>query len=171
MTSGVFGKGLGKTITAVRRVNDGMVVLLFAFMVLSVVLEVVGRYFNFTISHSVETATFAQIWLTTIGASVALRYGSMFALDTFTRHLGLAAARVMSIVIAALSILLIAVFFYGGVLLTESGFRQLSPVLRMPMWPIFISLPIGMCLLCMEVVLQVVEKWSDPFPGNEEELS
>lgn len=163
--------GLKRAIATVRAITDRTVVLIFGFMVLSVVVEVVGRYFNFTISQSVETATFAQIWLTTIGASVALRHGSMFALDTLTRHLGLRLARTFSVVIAALGILLVAVMFYGGLLLTESGFRQLSPVLQIPMWPIFISLPIGMVLLCLEIVLQVFEKWSNPFPGTEEELA
>ncbi|MCO5066310.1 MAG: TRAP transporter small permease [Rhizobiaceae bacterium] len=162
---------LKSVVSWVRRLTDYAVVLIFAFMVVSVMLEVVGRYLNITISHSVETATFAQIWLTTIGASVALRHGSMFALDTFTRHLGLRLARAMSVVIAILGILLVGVLFYGGVILTEGGFRQTSPVLQMPMWPIFIALPIGMTLLCLEIVLQVFEKWNDPFPGNEEELS
>ena len=166
-----LSSGLGKSITAVRYLTDRAVVLIFGFMVVSVVVEVVGRYMNFTISHSVETATFAQIWLTTIGASVALRHGSLFALDTLTRHLGLVMARCFSVAIAALSLMLVAVLFYGGVILTQSGFHQLSPVLQIPMWPIFISLPIGMALLCLEIVLQVVEKWSNPFPGNEEELA
>jgi C4-dicarboxylate transporter DctQ subunit len=162
---------VGKSIAALRYVADRAVMLIFGFMVVSVVVEVVGRYLNFTISHSVETATFAQIWLTTIGASVALRHGSMFALDSLTRHLGLRLARVFSILIAAFSLLLISVLIYGGVILTQSGFHQLSPVIQMPMWPIFISLPIGMVLLGGEVVLQVVERWNDPFPGNEEELT
>ena len=171
MASGRLGRGVKKTIATVRYLTDCTVIVIFAFMVISVVLEVIGRYFNFTISHAVETATFAQIWLTTIGASAALRYGSMFALDTVTRHLGLRMARVFSVMIAALSVILVVVMFYGGVLMTEGGFRQLSPVLQIPMWPIFISLPIGMVLLCMEIVLQVFEKWSNPFPGNTEELA
>ena len=170
MASGALGTGLSRTIAIVRRLTDWAVILIFAFMVISVVLEVVGRYFNFAISHAVETATFAQIWLTTIGASAALRYGSMFALDTVTRYLKLGLARAFSVLIAVLSIILVAVMFYGGVLMTQKGFDQLSPVLQMPMWPIFISLPIGMVLLCMEIVLQVVEKWSNPFPGNQEEV-
>jgi TRAP-type C4-dicarboxylate transport system permease small subunit len=171
MASSPRGTGLKKAIATVRYLTDWMVIIIFGFMVVSVVLEVIGRYFNFTISHAVETATFAQIWLTTIGASAALRYGAMFALDTVTRNLGLGTARAFSVLIAALSIVLVVVMFYGGVLMTGSGFRQLSPVLQIPMWPIFISLPIGMALLCMEIILQVFEKWSNPFPGHEEEVA
>jgi C4-dicarboxylate transporter DctQ subunit len=171
MTDDRSASSISKFIAAYRYLADRAVMLIFGFMVVSVVVEVIGRYMNFTISHSVETATFAQIWLTTIGASVALRHGSMFALDTLTRHLGLRLARVFSILIAAFSLMLISVLIYGGVVLTQSGFHQLSPVMQMPMWPIFISLPIGMVLLGGEVILQVIEKWQNPFPGNEEELT
>jgi TRAP-type C4-dicarboxylate transport system permease small subunit len=80
-------------------------------------------------------------------------------------------ARVFSVMIAALGIILVAVMFYGGVLMTMAGVRQASPVLQIPMWTIFIALPIGMVLLCMEIILQVFEKWPNPFPGNEEELA
>lgn len=170
MASGRIGTGLTKTIATVRYLTDFTVVIIFAFMVISVVLEVIGRYFHFTISHAVETATFAQIWLTTIGASTALRYGAMFALDTLTRHLGLGMARALSVFIAALCVVLVVVMFYGGILMTQAGFSQLSPVLQIPMWTIFISLPIGMCLLCIEIILQVFEKWSNPFPGGTEEV-
>jgi TRAP-type C4-dicarboxylate transport system permease small subunit len=138
-------------------------------MVVSVVGGIVGRTFNFKISNAVETASFAQIWLTAVGASVALRQGSMFALDTLTRHLGLRLARVLSIVIAGFSLLLVGILFYGGVILTESGFRQLSPVQRIPMWVVFISLPIGMALLSLEIVLRVVERWEAPFGSAQEE--
>lgn len=144
-------------------------VVIFFFMVLSVVGEIVGRTFNIRVSNAVETASFAQIWLTALGASVALRHGSMFALDTLTRRLDLSWSRVLSVFIAAFSLILIAVLFYGGLILTESGFRQLSPVQRIPMWVVFVSLPIGMVLLALEIVLRVFERWHDPFAGAEEE--
>ncbi|MBO6638064.1 MAG: TRAP transporter small permease [Roseitalea sp.] len=160
---------LQRTLAIVRSTTDRTVVLIFFFMVLSVVGEIVGRTFNITVSNAVETASFAQIWLTAIGASVALRHGSMFALDTLTRHLDLSMARVLSVFIAVCSLILVTILFYGGLILTESGFRQLSPVQRMPMWIVFISMPIGMGLLALEIVLRVFERWHDPFEGLPED--
>lgn len=160
---------LQRTLAIVRSTTDRTVVLIFFFMVLSVVGEIVGRTFNITVSNAVETASFAQIWLTAIGASVALRHGSMFALDTLTRHLDLSMARVLSVFIAVCSLILVTILFYGGLILTESGFRQLSPVQRIPMWIVFISMPIGMGLLALEIVLRVFERWHDPFEGLPED--
>ena len=158
-----------RLLAIVRSATDLTVVLIFLFMVVSVVGEVVGRTFNLKVSNAVESASYAQIWLTAIGASVALRYGSMFALDTLTRHLDLRLARVVSILIALFSLILVGILFYGSVILTESGFRQLSPVQRLPMWIVFIGVPIGMVLLALEIVLRVFERWHDPFGGVQEE--
>jgi C4-dicarboxylate transporter DctQ subunit len=159
-----------RAIASVRRVVDASVVVLYAYMVLAVVFQVIGRYvLDFHIGNAVETATFAQVWLTAVGASVALRHGAIFAVDTVTRHLGLQAARAMSIGIALFNLIFIAVMIYGGILLTEQGFRQTSPVLLIPMWTIFISIPIGMALLGAEIILHVVEHWNAPFPAALEE--
>ncbi len=171
MTSAAPGPALARAIGIMRRTIDVALVLVFGFMVLSVVTEVIGRYTGIKISHAVESATFAQIWMTAIGSSVALRIGAMFALDTLTRRVNRTWARVLSVVIALLNLSLIAVMIYGGLILTEQGFRQISPVLQIPMWTIFLSIPVGMTLLSIEVVLQVVERWHDPFPGDQEELA
>jgi TRAP-type C4-dicarboxylate transport system permease small subunit len=169
MTANVRPSLVGRLVRIVRSVADLSIMIIFLFMVVSVVGEIIGRTFNIKVSNAIETASYAQVWLTCIGASVALRHGSMFALDTVTRHLNLPLARVMSVFIASSGLVLVGVLFYGGMLVTESGFRQWSPVQQIPMWIVFISLPIGMGLLALELVLRVFERWNDPFGGDQEE--
>lgn len=166
-----YGPALSRAIVLMRKTVDGALIAVFSFMALSVFMEVVGRYANIKISHAVETATFAQIWMTAIGASVALRQGAIFALDTLSRRVNLTYGRILSVVIALLNLSLIAVMFYGGLILTEQGLRQISPVLQIPMWTIFLSIPVGMALLSIEVVLQVIERWDEPFGEAPEEFS
>ena len=163
--------GIARAIRILRRATDLTVIAIFFFMVVAVIAGILGRHLNIKVANALEAATFAQIWLTTIGASVAMRHGSMFALDTVTRHLSLGPARILSVAIAALGIVLVAVLVYGGILLTEAGMRQMSPVMRVPMWTVFVSLPVGMTLLCIEIVLRVVERWDRPFAEGEEELT
>ena len=162
---------MSKAIRVFRSVTDAALVALFAFMVAAVIFGVMGRYLHFKISYSVELATYAQIWMTAVGAGVALRYGAMFALDTLSRHLGLTAQRILSVVIAAFSLLLMGVMFYGGVILTESGLRQSSPVLQVRMWMMFLAVPVSTVILSTEIVLRVVERWNDPFGGDAEEVA
>lgn len=158
-----------RAIGAFRRVTDALLVALFALMVAAVCFGVAGRYFHFKISYSVELATYAQIWMTAIGAGVALRFGAMFALDTLSRHLALSAQRILSVVIAGFSLMLMGVMFYGGLVLVESGTRQMSPVLQFRMWWMFLAVPISTVILSIEIVLRVVERWSDPFGSDDAE--
>lgn len=171
MTVAPDGAVHSRTIRRMRKTVDVALIAVFSFMAISVVIGVIGRYANIKISHAVETATFAQIWMTAIGASVALRQGAMFALDTLSRRINLRFGRILSVIIALLNLSLIAVMFYGGLILTEQGLRQISPVLQIPMWTIFLSIPVGMALLSIEVVLQVIERWDAPFGAASEEFS
>jgi TRAP-type C4-dicarboxylate transport system permease small subunit len=162
---------LSKGIGAFRAAMNWALVGLFALMVIAAIAGVLGRYFHFRISYWVEIATYTQIWMTAVGSAVAVRLGAMFALDTLSRHLGLTLQRILSVVIAALSLALMVVMFYGGVILTEQGFRQSSPVLPIRMWMIFLAVPVCTMALSIEIVLRVVERWNDPFGGDQEELA
>lgn len=171
MGGGVPRRYVSKGIAVFRSVTDAALVVLFAFMVAAVIFGVLGRYLHFKISYSVEIATYTQIWMTAVGAGVAVRFGAMFALDTLSRHLGLRLQRILSVVIAAFSLVLMAVMLYGGVILTEHGLRQLSPVLQVRMWMVFLAVPVSTIILSAEIVLRVVEKWNDPFGGDPEEIA
>ena len=160
-----------RAIQVFRRATDALLVALFVFMVAAVCFGVAGRYFHFKISYSVELATYAQIWMTAIGAGVAMRFGAMFALDTLSRHLGLRAQRLLSVGIAGFSLVLMGVMFLGGLVLVESGTRQMSPVLQFRMWWMFLAVPVSTLILSIEIVLRVIERWSDPFGGDVEEVA
>lgn len=162
---------VSKGIAVFRAVSDTALVVLFGFMVVAVVAGVLGRYLHFKISYWVELATYTQIWMTAIGAGVAVRLGAMFALDTLSRHLGLNLQRALSVVIAAFSLTLMAVMFYGGLVLTESGFRQSSPILPIRMWVMFLAVPVTTIILSAEIILRVVEGWNNPFGDDQEELA
>lgn len=163
--------GVKTAIRVFRGATDALLIALFAFMVATVCFGVAGRYFHFKISYSVELSTYAQIWMTAIGAGVALRFGAMFALDTLSRHLGLAAQRILSLVIAGFGLLLMGVMVQGGLVLVESGTRQMSPVMQFPMAWMFLAVPVSAIILGIEIVLRAIERWNEPFDGDGEEVA
>lgn len=160
-----------QAIRVFRSVTDALLIALFVFMVAAVCFGVAGRYFHFKISYSVELATYAQIWMTAVGAGVALRFGALFALDTLSRNLGLTAQRFLCVVIAGFSLLLMGVMFQGGLVLVESGTRQMSPVLQFRMSWMFLAVPVSALILGIEIILRVIERWNDPFGGEAEEVA
>ncbi len=162
-----------RLITLLRAVTTGFAVICFCFMVLAVTVQVIGRYaLPIKLGNAVESAAFAQVWLACIGAGLALRHGAVFAVDALPATLPLWAARVVSVLIAAGSLVFLAVLIYGGVLLMRQGASQTSPTLLLPMWIVFMAVPVGMTFMALEVILRVFERWSDPFaPVFETETS
>lgn len=152
-------------IAAIRKVAVFVVVISFSYMVLAVLAQVVGRYlFNYSISWSEETARFAQIWIVMIGAGITMRRGLHVAVDTLATYLPLNLARALKILIVAACLWFLGVVIYASIPQIQLGWTiELSPVLQLPMWMIYICVPIGAAYWALEVVLSTVERWNQPF--------
>ena len=156
---------LGRIIKAIRAVFTVLVVVCFAYMTLAVLAQVFGRYvFNYSISWTEETAKFAQIWVVLLGAGITMRRGLHVAVDAVVALLPLRIARALSIVVAAAGIWFLGVVVYGSLPLIELGWMyERSPVLLVPMWTIYLCLPIGAIYFAFEIVMSAIERWDQPF--------
>jgi TRAP-type C4-dicarboxylate transport system permease small subunit len=155
----------GRIIKGVRAAVAGVVILCFVYMTLAVLAQVFGRYvFNYSISWTEETARFAQIWVVLVGAGITMRRGLHVAVDALPAMLPLRPARALNIVVAAGGLWFLGVVVYGSMALIELGWMfERSPVLLVPMWIIYLCLPIGALYFAFEMVLSVIERWDQPF--------
>ena len=144
---------------------SALVVICFAYMTVAVLAQVFGRYlFNYSISWTEETAKFAQIWVVFFGAGIAMRWGWHVAVDVLAAKLALRQARVLSVVVAAGCIWFLGIVVLGSWPLIELGWMfETSPVLLIPMWIIYLCIPVGAVYFALEIVLTVVERWDQPF--------
>ena len=156
---------LARAVAAARLTVSVIVVACFAYMTLAVLAQVFGRYvFNYSISWTEETARYAQIWVVLMGAGIAMRRGLHVAVDALAAMLPLRWARALSILIAAGALWFLGVVVYGSLPLIELGWLfETSPVLQLPMWVIYLSLPLGAAYFAVELVARVVERWNQPF--------
>ena len=156
---------LSRIVAGVRLAVAVLVVACFAYMTLAVLAQVFGRYvFNYSISWTEETARYAQIWVVLMGAGIAMRRGLHVAVDALAAMLPLRWARALSILIAAGALWFLGVVVYGSFPLIELGWLfETSPVLQLPMWVIYLSLPLGAAYFAVELVARVVERWNQPF--------
>ena len=153
-----------KVVGAIRGAFTVFVLACYGYMMVAVGFQVLGRYvFNFQIGDATETATFAQVWMGLAGSGIAMRRGTIFAIDALPQALPLIPARILKILIAAASLGFLYVMVYGGYLLFETGFIQTSPTLLIPMWIIYAVIPFSMVYFALEVILQVIEHWDNPF--------
>ena len=156
---------MGKIIAGIRAAFEIVVIVCFAYMTLAVLVQVFGRYvFNYSISWTEETANFAQTWVVLMGTGITMRRGLHVAVDALAAMLPLGLARTLSIFVSAGGIWFLGVVFYGSLPLIELGWMfERSPVLLVPMWIIYLCLPIGAFYFALEMVLSVIERWDRPF--------
>ena len=142
-----------------------IVVACFAYMTIAVLAQVFGRYlFNYSISWTEETAKFAQIWVVFMGAGIAMRRGWHVAVDVLPSMLPLGPARAVSAVVAAGCIGFLGLVIFGSLPLIELGWMfEVSPVLQVPMWIIYLCIPLGAVYFAFEIVYSVVDRWDRPY--------
>ena len=156
---------MGQIIAGIRAAFEIVVIVCFTYMTLAVLVQVFGRYvFNYSISWTEETANFAQTWVVLMGAGITMRRGQHVAVDALAAMLPLGLARTLSIFVTAGGIWFLGVVMYGSLPLIELGWMfERSPVLLVPMWIIYLCLPIGAAYFALEMVLSVIERWDQPF--------
>ena len=154
-----------RIVAGIRFIAATIVVICFAYMTVAVLAQVFGRYvFNYSISWTEETARFAQAWVILIGAGITMRRGRHVAVDSLPEKLPLPAARLLRIILACGCIWFLGIVVYGSFALIELGWLfEVSPVLSIPMWIIYLALPLGAVYFGVEIVLSVIERWHQPF--------
>ncbi|NYZ16036.1 TRAP transporter small permease [Azospirillum sp. RWY-5-1] len=120
------------------RLADAVLALLLAAMVAMVFGNVVLRYvFNSGITVSEELSRFFFVWLTFIGAVVAMGDGSHLGMDSLVARLGRRGRMVCAAVSNALILLCCVLLFLGTLRQHEINATTMAPVTGIPMAWVF----------------------------------
>ena len=148
-----------KTLNIIRRAVRYLVIIFFIYMVLAVFYQVLGRYiFNYKLGAAAETATFAQIWMILLASGIAMRKNMHVGVDILLRKLN---TKTQKIVITA-STIIIMIFLImvlkGSVQLIMVGAQSTSPAISVPMWIPYLSVPIGVFYIMLELMILTFKK-------------
>ena len=150
-------------VSGLRRLAAALVVVFFAYMAIAVLVQVGGRYlFDYSIDWTAETATFAQIWMIFLAGGLAMRDGLHVSVDALTHALPDAVLRVLIVVVGVACLWFFGQAIVGSVALIDIGRIQSSPVLKLPMWLPYLSLPVGLAYFALEFLLALGQRWQDP---------
>ncbi len=142
------------SLATLRWCVDAVLIVLMAYMVGAVLMQVFGRYvFNYSIAAAVETATFAQIWMVLLGAGYAMRQRMHVNIDVVIKMLPVPLARLLLVPVALLCLWFLWVVFVGGVRLLDLGALQQSPALQIPMTIPYVALPLSAAYFALEAML------------------
>ncbi|MBN9673921.1 TRAP transporter small permease [Roseibium aggregatum] len=137
-----------------RRLVDVVALILLAYMALAILAQIVGRYFfNYSIAWSEETATFAQVWLTLLGAGIAMRYNQHVGVDLLIRKAPLVIQRICIGAGLLLSLWFLGVVVVGSLSMLAIGFIVKSPALQIPMAIPYMALPVGFGYFLIETAI------------------
>jgi len=142
-----------------RRLVDGALLALLGYMALAILAQVVGRYFfNYSIAWSEETATFAQVWLTLLGAGVAMRYNQHVGVDFLILKAPVGVQRIVNGVAFLLGIWFLGVVVVGSLSMLSIGLMVKSPALRLPMAIPYSALPAGFAYFLIEFAITTLPR-------------
>ena len=137
-------------------------VLVYSLMVsvaLVFVQVVMRRVFNNSLSWSEELARYLYVWQTWLGVSYAARNGTHLRITMLKDRLPAKAQQILEILVVLVWMGFgIFVIYQGmGVVNTIASFGQKSSALKIPMQFCYMSIPVGMYVMCIRIVERTVK--------------
>lgn len=151
------------------RANQWLVIALMATMATLVFVNVVSRYmFNHSIIWVEELTQYQMIWITWLGAGLALREGRHVAVDVFEAMMPPGLRRAVRVVIGAAMLAFLATLVVLGLRIAEFTWTQETPVLQIPTGVPYLGVPIGALVCGLHLVLVFRDFVERRFEGVEE---
>lgn len=136
------------------RLNQALIGLMMAVMFVLVFTNVVTRYgFGFSIAWAEEVASFLMIWVTFLGAGLALREGRHVAIDILQDRLPETARRALRFALAAVILVFLGLLVWFGVQFVAFGWRSVTFVTQIPRGIPYLAVPIGCAMFALHLLL------------------
>ncbi len=143
------------------RVNAFLVGLMMIVMFVLVFTNVVTRYcFGFSIATAEEISTFLMIWVTYLGAGLALREDRHASIDLFLDLLGDRAKKLIRTLLGFVLILFFALLCWYGSRFAHFSWGIETIATQIPKGIPYLCIPIGAALFIVHLIF-VFRKWVD----------
>lgn len=134
-----------------------LIVILTAFMVLTVLMGVLYRYvLRNPLGWTEELARFLMIWAALLAISVCIYYKEHVSIQIFIQLLPIKVAKVITFFINILVTIFLGVLTYKGFEMAQNASVQYSFALRISMlWPLM-SVPVSGALALIQQIIQIL---------------
>jgi TRAP-type C4-dicarboxylate transport system permease small subunit len=157
------------------RANQAIIGLMMGMMFAMVFANVVTRYcFGFSFATVEEITTFLMIWITYLGAGLALREGRHAAIELFQDMLPAKAQGGFRTFLGLVILAFFVVLAYYGVKMAQFGWSQETWATQIPRGIPYLGLPIGAMVLGMHLILMFREwvdrNWEESFAKDDMDM-
>ena len=145
------GESPGGGLAAAERIllagNRGLIIAMMAAMVALVFVNVVSRYiFNYSIIWAEELSQYLMVWITFLGAGLAMREGRHVAVEMLQDALPRPLARAARLFVIAAILAFLATLVVLGAMFANFAWEQETPVMNIPTGIPYLAVPIGAAL-------------------------
>ncbi|MDR1495865.1 MAG: TRAP transporter small permease [Clostridiales Family XIII bacterium] len=135
--------------------------IMIAVAVVVIFMQIIMRYvFNNSLSWSEELARYLFIWFSWLGVSIGQRNGEHISVTLLTDRLKPAPQKVVIFIKDIITLLILLVLVYYGVVVVgkQISMGVVSVALKIPMYVIYFSMPLGCLLMAIRVVAGFFKK-------------
>jgi TRAP-type C4-dicarboxylate transport system permease small subunit len=143
------------------RANQVLIGVMMLVMFVLVFINVLGRYgIGKSWAAAEEISTFLMIWVTYLGAGLALREGRHAAIDMLQDKLPVAWRRPLRALLGVVMLAFFGLLAWLGVRMSIFGWPQETIATQMPTGIPYLAIPLGSMMFCMHLVL-TFKDWMD----------
>lgn len=159
---------MNKIDSTLIKFEEWFAVLLAVAMIVIIFAQVVSRTFlGAPLSWSEELGRYLFVWLSFMGASIALYYGSHLGIDTLVLVLPKKLQKILILITHFLVLILLYVMINEGGTLVAKTAMQKSAAMRIPMSYAYAALPVSAVLMAFHTIVKIINTVMAIIKGNE----
>lgn len=148
--------------------ENTLAVVFLTTMIIAVGTQVLSRYLlPVPVSWTEELARYSLIWLTFIGAAMALYSKGHFALEIILNKIAPKIKYIMQLGILIALAVFLAVNAYSSAMILKILQYQTSAAMQLPMSYVYLAMPVGSVFMLIHVIVQLFDKFKQGVAGEQ----
>ena len=165
-----------------ERVNDHLLLIckyiLIAIVAILAVILIAAVFYRYALNNAIawseEGSKYLMVWLTFLGAPIALRHAAHINIDLLVKLFPPRGRQAFYFVINLIIIATMGILLWKGWAFAELGARQVASSFNFSMVWMYVAVPIGSaltCLVAIELALKALLGIADPSQGIDEDMT
>lgn len=153
---------MGIYVNIMDKINNVLKYVLFLFLFTSMVtlfLQVIFRFvLDAPLSWTDELSRYLMVWITFIGASLAVRYNQLIKLEVLLTNMPANFKRIIAITAGIITFVFYGLLIYFGIKILATVNIQKSPALHLSMAVPYAAIPVGAFLMLCNTIAKLLDR-------------
>lgn len=142
------------------KVENTILIILLCIQVVIVFVATFGRYTTwYRLTWAEELSRYSMVWMVFLGAIIATKTGGHFAVTAFDNVMPKPLYRIFLIarMVCVVAFCFFTTYYGYQLVLRQMKLHQVSPSLSLPMWLMYLAMPIGLVFMAIRYVMHTID--------------